>query len=200
MVIYTVSTEQLNAIKQSAEAAQTTANSAQTIAQKAAEDSWKLQNYTPYLSGDLNTLVTPGTYCCPDIASSSNVANKPVEDAFVVQVVASLDYEGAAAAPTYIRQVYTDYVGNYYRRHTSDGGATWSSWANYTNTAFATAEQGTLATSAMPKAGGTFTGNAMAATTTDETTAMIRNIVIVEANTDFTTLSIPAGTIIMVRK
>ena len=52
----------------------------------------------------------------------------------------------------------------------------------------------------MPKAGGTFTGDAMAATTTDETTAMIRNIVIVEANTDFTTLSIPAGTIVMVRK
>ena len=52
----------------------------------------------------------------------------------------------------------------------------------------------------MPKAGGTFTGNAMAATTTDETIAMLRNIVVVEANTDFTTLSIPAGTIVMVRK
>ena len=52
----------------------------------------------------------------------------------------------------------------------------------------------------MPKAGGTFTGNAIAATTTDETTAMLRNIVVVEANTDLTTLSIPAGTIVMVRK
>ena len=52
----------------------------------------------------------------------------------------------------------------------------------------------------MPKTGGTFTGNAIAATTTDETTAMLRNIVVVEADTDLTTLSIPAGTIVMVTK
>ena len=52
----------------------------------------------------------------------------------------------------------------------------------------------------MPKAGGTFTGNAIAATTTDEATAMLRNIVVVEAGTDLATLSVPAGTIIMQKK
>jgi hypothetical protein len=53
---------------------------------------------------------------------------------------------------------------------------------------------------AMPKAGGTFTGNAIATTTTDEATAMLRNVVVVEADTDLATLSVPAGTIIMIRK
>ncbi len=53
---------------------------------------------------------------------------------------------------------------------------------------------------AMPKSGGTFTGNAVAATTTDEATVMLRNIVIVEAGTDLTMISVPAGTIIMQKK
>jgi len=56
------------------------------------------------------------------------------------------------------------------------------------------------ADAAMPKAGGTFTDNAVAAATTDEATAMLRNIVVVEADTDLATLSVPAGTIIMQKK
>lgn len=57
-----------------------------------------------------------------------------------------------------------------------------------------------IAKTAMPKTGGTFTGNAMAAASTNEATAMLRNIVVVEAGTDLSTLSVPAGTIIMVKK
>lgn len=57
-----------------------------------------------------------------------------------------------------------------------------------------------IAKAAMPKGGGTFTGNVIAATTTDGATAMLRNIVVVEADTDLATLSVPAGTIIMQKK
>ena len=57
-----------------------------------------------------------------------------------------------------------------------------------------------MAATAMPKSGGTFTGNAFAAASTNESTAMMRNIVVVEAGTDLSTLSVPAGTIVMVKK
>lgn len=55
------------------------------------------------------------------------------------------------------------------------------------------------AAAAMPKSGGAFTGNITAATSTSAE-AMVRNIVVVEKGTDLSTLSVPAGTIIMVKK
>jgi len=58
----------------------------------------------------------------------------------------------------------------------------------------------TTANNAMPKAGGAFTGNATAAASTDESAAKIHNIIVVEAGTDPASLSVPAGTIIMVKK
>ncbi len=51
----------------------------------------------------------------------------------------------------------------------------------------------------MPKSGGAFTGDVMAAPTTG-TAAVVRNIVVVPAGTDVGSLSLSAGTIVMVRK
>ena len=65
--------------------------------------------------------------------------------------------------------------------------------------AFATAKQGELADAAMPKAGGTFTGAAVGMTSPDAA-AQFRNVVVVDAGTDLASLSVPAGTIIMMRK
>lgn len=55
------------------------------------------------------------------------------------------------------------------------------------------------ADAAMPKSGGTFTGDAVAASKMDNGAA-IRNIVVVEAGTDLSTLSVPVGTIVMEKK
>lgn len=57
----------------------------------------------------------------------------------------------------------------------------------------------TTANNAMPKDGGTFT-NVVKAVTTTSTEAIIRNIVVVAKGTNVSTLSVPAGTIIMVKK
>ena len=58
----------------------------------------------------------------------------------------------------------------------------------------------TTADAAMPKSGGTFTGGVSAAMVTNDGEALLRNIVVIDANTDLPTLSVPAGTIVMVRK
>jgi len=79
----------------------------------------------------------------------------------------------------------------------SKGGST----CNDISTALTTADAAkSVADAAMPIRGGTFTDAVSAAPTADESTPMIRNIVVVEHGTDLNTLSVPAGTIVMVKK
>jgi hypothetical protein len=56
-----------------------------------------------------------------------------------------------------------------------------------------------VANAAMSKAGGAFTGDVTAAPNTG-TAAVVRNIVVVPAGTNVGSLSLSAGTIVMVRK
>ena len=55
------------------------------------------------------------------------------------------------------------------------------------------------ANAAMPKAGGTFSGSVVAAAS-ELSDVLVRNIVVLEKDTDLSTVSVPAGTIIMVKK
>ena len=64
---------------------------------------------------------------------------------------------------------------------------------------FATAAQGLRADAAMPLAGGTFAGAAVGMTAPGGS-PQLRNVVVVDAGTDIASLTVPAGTIIMVRK
>jgi hypothetical protein len=57
------------------------------------------------------------------------------------------------------------------------------------------------ANNAMPKSGGTFTGDAVARATTDSSVAKLHNIVVYPANTDIASVPPqPAGTIICILK
>lgn len=58
----------------------------------------------------------------------------------------------------------------------------------------------TTQTKIMTARGGTFTGTAVAAASTNESSAKIHNIIVVDAGTDLASLSVPAGTIVMVKK
>lgn len=55
------------------------------------------------------------------------------------------------------------------------------------------------ANAAMPKTGGTFSGSVVAAAS-ELSDVLVRNIVVLEKDTDLSTVSVPAGTIIMVKK
>jgi hypothetical protein len=56
-----------------------------------------------------------------------------------------------------------------------------------------------VANASMPKSGGTFTGDVSAAPAAG-TAAVVRNIMVVPAGTNVGSLSLSAGTIVMVRK
>ena len=76
-----------------------------------------------------------------------------------------------------------------------------SSTCNDISSALATATAAeSIANAAMPKSGGSFTGAVTAAESTDDVTPQLRNIVVVDAGTDISALSVAAGTIIIVRK
>lgn len=73
-------------------------------------------------------------------------------------------------------------------------------FAKIDSVATAAANAQTAANAAVPRSGGTFTGNVTAAASADESAAKIHNIIVVAAGTDPASLSVPAGTIVMVKK
>ena len=75
-----------------------------------------------------------------------------------------------------------------------------SSTCNDISSALTTATAAeTVCQCSMPKSGGDFTGAVTAAESSDCTLAQLRNIIVVDAGTDITTLAVRAGTIVMVR-
>ena len=76
-----------------------------------------------------------------------------------------------------------------------------SSTCNDISSALASATAAeSIANAAMPKSGGTFTGSAKAMASPTDAEPQLRNVVVVDAGTDISTLSVTAGTIVMVRK
>ena len=76
-----------------------------------------------------------------------------------------------------------------------------SSTCNDISSALAAAKTAeAIANAAMPKSGGSFTGVVTATENTDDATPQLRNIIVVDAGTDISALSVAAGTIVLVRK